>query len=150
MSYHYVIIFLMADTSTSRKRPMSVSISDDDKALLGMVARVEARSRSEVVRRAVRSYADKEGIDMESIKWNPGEEVPGQGGGSDQGALGKALDASPDGLVADPATAAASTVETEAPAVAPKKGKGKANKAETTKTDFSQANVGDEEDKETY
>ena len=74
----------------------------------------------------------------------------GQGGPSDQGALAASLVASDTGHAEDPASVAAPTFETEAPAVAPKKGKGKANKAETTKTDFSQANVGDEEDKETY
>jgi hypothetical protein len=71
---------------------VSVSLADDDKALLGMVARVENRSRSAVMRRAVRSYADEKGIDMENIEYNHGSNGP-----SDQGALAAALEVADNG-----------------------------------------------------
>jgi predicted transcriptional regulator len=59
----YHLLMEQAPPVRTRKLPVSVSLSDDDKALLGMVARAENRSRSAVVRRAVRSYADEKGID---------------------------------------------------------------------------------------
>ena len=79
-----------------RKRSMSVSMNDADRARIDAVAQEEGRSRSDALRRAVAFYVDEKEYEVEYV-------AHGQGGPSDQGALAKSLDASSDGFATTPA-----------------------------------------------
>ena len=97
------------------KRPTSISLGVADLALLGAVAEVEERSKSQVVRRAVRSYAEQEGISMETTQFDPSAEYPGQGGVSDRGKLAASLGASGTGHATDPGALVAPNQEATKP-----------------------------------